>query len=50
MPEYLAEMRPMETIKTKHSFDKDVFREDKGDLLKSYREVVTRLKIEASNV
>ena len=37
-------------VKTKHSFDKDVFREDKGDLLKSYREVVTRLKIEASNV
>ena len=32
-------------IKTKLSFDKDVFRENKGDLLKSYKEVIKRLKI-----
>ncbi len=32
-------------IKSKLSFDKDVFRENKGDLLKSYKEVIKRLKI-----
>ena len=37
-------------IKTKHSFDKDIFRENKGDLLKSYLEVLKRLKIEVENV
>ena len=31
---------------TMKSFDKDIFREGKGDLLKSYKEVVKRLKIE----
>ena len=36
--------------KTNHSFDKDLFRENKGDLLKSYKEVVKRLKIEVNNV
>ena len=36
--------------KTKVSFDKDIFREDKGDLLKSYKEVLKRLKIEEKNV
>ena len=33
-------------IKTKRSFDKDIFRENKGNLLKSYLEVLKRLKIE----
>ena len=37
-------------IKTKSSFDKDVFRENKGDLIKSYLEVLKRLKIEVNNV
>ena len=36
--------------KTKVSFDKDIFRESKGDLLKSYKEVLKRLKIEEKNV
>ncbi len=37
-------------VKTKLSFDKDIFRENKGDLLKSYLEVLKRLKIEVENV
>ena len=37
-------------IKTKQSFDKDIFRENKGNLLKSYLEVLKRLKIEVENV
>ena len=37
-------------IKTKRSFDKDIFRENKGNLLKSYLEVLKRLKIEVENV
>ena len=36
--------------KTKASFDKDIFRESKGDLLESYKEVLKRLKIEEKNV
>ena len=36
--------------KTKHSFDKDIFRENKGNLLNSYMEVLKRLKIEVKNV
>ena len=39
-----------EDIKTKNSFDKDIFRENKGDLIKSYSEILNRLKIEAGNV
>ena len=37
-------------IKTKQSFDKDIFRENKGNLLKSYLEILKRLKIEVENV
>ncbi|MBF95783.1 MAG: Phosphoribosylaminoimidazole-succinocarboxamide synthase [Alphaproteobacteria bacterium MarineAlpha9_Bin4] len=37
-------------IKTKISFDKDIFRENKGNLLKSYNEIIKRLKIEVKNV
>ena len=37
-------------VKTKLSFDKDIFRENKGNLLKSYLEVLKRLKIEVENV
>ena len=36
--------------KTQISFDKDIFRENKGNLLKSYLEVLKRLKIEVENV
>ena len=36
--------------KTKNSYDKDVFRENKGDLIKSYKEVIRRLDIEVKNV
>ncbi len=37
-------------LKTKRSFDKDVFRENKGNLIKSYSEILKRLKIEVENV
>ena len=36
--------------KTKRSFDKDIFRENKGNLLKSYLEILKRLNIEVENV
>ena len=36
--------------KTKLSYDKDVFRESKGNLLKSYKEIIKRLKLEEYDV
>tara|TARA_S200000501_G_C20573091_1_gene633850 strand:+ start:59 stop:769 length:711 start_codon:yes stop_codon:yes gene_type:complete len=37
-------------IKTKKSFDKDLFRENKGNLIVSYKEIIKRLNIEVNNV
>ena len=36
-------------IQTKESFDKDLFRDDTGDLLAGYREVLGRLEGANSN-
>ena len=37
-------------IKLKLSYDKDVFRESKGNLLRSYKEIIKRLKLEEYDV